>query len=55
MVVKPHLEVIYWFDPLNLAPRDAAVEIMKVAFHIYKANVGKRSKYVGPEWITVQV
>ena len=55
MVVKPHLEIIYWFDPLNHPPRDTTVELMKAAFHIYNANAGRRGKAGGPEWIRVKV
>ena len=54
MAVKPHQNLIYWFDSLNHPPRQNAVHIMEAAFTLYSANAGRKDVR-HPNWINVKV
>ena len=53
MAVKPHQNIIYWFDSLNHPPRQNAVQMMEAAFTSYNANAGRKDAH--PTWINVKV
>ena len=55
MVVKPHQNIIYWFDSLSYGPREDVEKIMETAFEVYNANAGSTGNDAIPRWIIVKV